>query len=179
VAFRDDAGREVPDLGSQIWCFPVLVLCFLELRRSELYGKWRRETEISINKAAFRGSGGKGCTGTLLLPVRHGGEWGEELLPAASSRPPLLQQGSRFASHQRSITAPLSPYFLAVGRPPPIGEPLCSRLRSYSPEDSSRRPAPPRLCIPWSKGDPPYPHFFFRFAWTTLLHARAPVEAHL
>jgi hypothetical protein len=82
-----------------------------------LDGRWWREAEISVNKAAFRGFGGERCTSTFLLRVRHIDEWEGELLPAASSRPPHLQQGSRSASRRRSTTAPLSPYSLAVGWP--------------------------------------------------------------
>lgn len=129
MAFGVDAGREVPDLGGQIWCCLVLFLCFLELRWSESDRRWWRETEISVNKVALRGFGGERCVGRILLPVRHGDEWEGELLFASSSRPPHLHQGSMSASRRRSTTAPLSPYSLAVGRPL---QPRATRRRGTS-----------------------------------------------
>jgi hypothetical protein len=116
MVFGVYAGREAADLLSQIWRRTIFFHCFKVLRWLEPVLRRWKGVEISINKAGTAGSGGHDRSCKLFPLMFHGDVIGEgaQLLVGC---PLDLHQGSGDASHRRFPTAPLSPFYMAEGRP--------------------------------------------------------------
>jgi hypothetical protein len=104
----EEEGRWVEDSGS--------VELLLDGRGGE-GEKLYRATSSASTVWRSGGSGGSRCSGGSLLSRHHGGGGGEVEACAVSVCPLRPQQGSLQASRRRFLTAPLSPYLMAEGRP--------------------------------------------------------------